>query len=124
MICLPSNFPLASCNRIHFATSLTEELTPPVGDCASGSRLNFCTHFPSTSTCPSALFWRAMKSPSRGLVEVMECGLYSFCAHASSHYSWDGLTAARAHSVMPKFAYASGESKRLSDHSSFMRCII
>src|SRR5204862_7568696 len=36
----------ASWRRIHFVKSLTEELTPPVGDCASGSRLNFCTHLP------------------------------------------------------------------------------
>src|SRR5207237_3984169 len=86
-ICLPSNLPLASCNRIHFVKSITEELTPPAGDSVSGSRLNFCTHLPFTSTCPKALFDRATKSAQRELVAVIPSGLYNLCAAASSHSS-------------------------------------
>ena len=32
---------------------LLSELTPPAGDCASGSRCTLCTRVPSTNTCPS-----------------------------------------------------------------------
>src|SRR5437016_3853615 len=67
-IVLPSNFPLASSSRIHFVKSLTDELTPPAGAWVSGSRWNFCTHLPSTRTCPSALVARATKSECRELV--------------------------------------------------------
>src|SRR5262249_44647807 len=102
-ICLRSNFPLANCKRTHFATSLTDELTPPVGDCASGSRLNFCTHFPSTSTCPNALFGRATKSAYRELVEVMPSGLDSLSRQSASHSGPYALAAAAAASVIPKF---------------------
>src|SRR5207248_8599672 len=67
-ICLPSNLPFASWRRIHFATSFTEELTPPAGDCASGSRLNFCTHLPSTSTCTISVLRPVLNPATRELV--------------------------------------------------------
>src|SRR5207247_7249983 len=74
-IVLLSNFPLASSSRIHFVRSLTDELTPPAGASVSGSRWNFCTHLPSTSTCPSALLARPIKSECRELVAIIPSGL-------------------------------------------------
>ena len=42
--------------------SLTDELTPPAGDCASGIDPIPCTHFPFNLTWPSARLLRAAKS--------------------------------------------------------------
>jgi len=64
----------AKCRRSHCAKSRAEELTPPDGDCASGSRVYLAIHLPSCWTWPSARFGAATKSANRELVLRMPSG--------------------------------------------------